>query len=238
MRCLLVAFLCAAALSAQTALLFDELKTSEGVVMITPIQHASLMLQVPGQVIYVDPAMGKYDNLPKADLILLTHTHSDHLSISNIERLRKAQTRIIAPEAAAKSVAGAAVMANGETKTLGKWTIEAVPMYNINRKRPDGVVFHEKGRGNGYVLTFGGKRIYIAGDTEDIPEVRALKDIDVAFLPMNLPYTMTPEEAAGLVLAFKPKAVYPYHYRGADLSVFEKALAGSGVEVRIRNWYN
>ncbi len=238
MRCLLIALLLAAALSAQTALLFDELKTSEGTVMITPIQHASLMLQVPGQVIYVDPAMGKYDNLPKADLILLTHSHSDHLSISNIERLRKAQMRIIAPEAAAKSVAGAAVMGNGETRTLGKWAIEAVPMYNIKRKRPDGVVFHEKGRGNGYVLTFGGKRIYIAGDTEDIPEARALKDIDVAFIPMNLPYTMTPEEAAEMVRAFKPKAVYPYHYRGADLSAFEKALAGSGVEVRIRNWYN
>ncbi len=225
-------------MSAQTTLPFDELNTPEGVVKITPIQHASLMLEVPGQVVYVDPAMGKYNGMPKGDLILLTHTHSDHLSITNIERLRKAQTRIIAPEAAAKSVAGASVMRNGETKTVGKWTIEAIPAYNVKRKRPDGAVYHDKGHGNGYVLTFGGKRIYIAGDTEDVPEVRALKNIDVAFIPMNLPFTMQPDEAAELVRALKPKVVYPYHYRGTDLSVFEKALAGSGVEVRIRNWYN
>ena len=110
-------------------------------------------------------------------------------------------------------------------------------MYNLARGPAPGKVYHEKGRGNGYVLTFGGKRFYIAGDTENIPEMRALRAIDVAFVPMNLPYTMTPQEAAEAVRAFRPRVVYPYHYRGSDLQIFEKALAGSGVEVRLRNWY-
>jgi L-ascorbate metabolism protein UlaG (beta-lactamase superfamily) len=237
MRNLLTLLTLAAPVFAQATLPSDELKTTAGVLKITPVQHASILMEVPGQVVYIDPAMGNYDGLPQADLILLTDTHGDHLNAKVLEKLKKAGTQIVAPEAVAKSVAGAVVMRNGETKTLGKWTIEALPMYNEKRKRPDGGVFHEKGRGNAYVLTFGGKKIYIAGDTEDIPEARALKNIDVAFIPMNLPYTMPPEEAAGMVRAFKPKVAYPYHYRGSDLSVFEKALAGSGVEVRIRNWY-
>ena len=143
----------------------------------------------------------------------------------------------IAPEAVAKTVDGAKVMRNGETTTWDQWKIEAVPMYNLKRGPSEGKFYHDKGRGNGYVLTYGGKRFYIAGDTEGIPEMRALKNIDVAFVPMNLPYTMTPEEAADAVRAFHPKVVYPYHYRGADTQAFAKALEGSGIDVRLRNWY-
>lgn len=215
----------------------DEFPTSTGVVRITPIQHASLMLEAAGKVLYIDPAQGSYEGRPAADLILLTDVHPDHLVPAVIEKVCRPATAIFAPEAAGKSVPGATVIRNGETKTWGAWTIEALPMYNLTRGPAPGKLYHEKGRGNGYLLTFGGKRFYIAGDTEGIPEMRALRNIDVAFVPMNLPYTMPPEEAAEAVRAFNPRVVYPYHYRASNLGVFEKALAGSGVEVRIRNWY-
>ena len=129
------------------------------------------------------------------------------------------------------------MIANGEKKTIDGVEIEAVPMYNLQRGPAAGQLFHTKGRGNGYIVTLGGKRIYLAGDTECTPEMKALKNIDVAFVPMNLPYTMPPNEAADCVKAFKPKIVYPYHYMGSDLKEFEDALKGSGVEVRIRDWY-
>jgi L-ascorbate metabolism protein UlaG (beta-lactamase superfamily) len=132
---------------------------------------------------------------------------------------------------------GAIVMANGETRDVDGLSISAVPMYNLTRGPAAGQLFHDKGRGNGYVITLGGKRIYIAGDTEGIPEMRALKGIDVAFVPMNLPYTMTPAEAADAVKAFAPKIVYPYHYRGPDTAVFANALKGTGIDVRLRDWY-
>jgi L-ascorbate metabolism protein UlaG (beta-lactamase superfamily) len=134
-------------------------------------------------------------------------------------------------------VPGTTVLANGETRDFGDWKIEAVPAYNLVRGPSAGQLFHPKGRGNGYVLTFGGKRFYFSGDTEGVPEMRALKNIDVAYVCMNLPYTMPPDEAAAAVRAFKPRVAIPYHYRGSDLAAFEKALAGSGVEVRIRNFY-
>jgi L-ascorbate metabolism protein UlaG (beta-lactamase superfamily) len=203
----------------------------------TPIQHAGLMLQAGGQVVQIDPAQGSYDGFPAADLILITDIHGDHLSAPTIAKLKKASTVIIAPEAVAKSVAGTIVLRNGETKTVGAWTIEAIPMYNLKRGPGPGQFFHDKGRGNGYIVTYGGLRIYLAGDTEGIPEMRALKNIDVAFVPMILPYTMPPEEAADAVKAFHPKVVYPYHYGESDLKVFENALKGSGIDVRIRNWY-
>jgi L-ascorbate metabolism protein UlaG (beta-lactamase superfamily) len=136
-----------------------------------------------------------------------------------------------------QTVTNAKVLRNGETTTWDGWTIEAIPMYNLKRGPAPGKFYHDKGRGNGYVLTYGRKRFYIAGDTEGTPEMRALKNIDVAFVPMNLPYTMSPEEAADAVRAFHPTVVYPYHYRGSDLTPFGRALAGSGIEVRIRNWY-
>ncbi|MBV6432281.1 MAG: hypothetical protein IANPNBLG_02423 [Bryobacteraceae bacterium] len=216
----------------------DTFQTKSGPVKLTVIRHASLMLEAGGQVVHVDPwSQGNYDGLPPADLILLTDIHGDHLDPKALARVKKASTVIIAPPAAAETVKDATVLRNGESKTVGKWKIEAVPMYNEKRGPAPGKLFHDKGRGNGYVVTYGGMRFYISGDTEGTPEMRALKNIDVAFLCMNLPYTMPPEEAAAAAKAFHPKVVYPYHYRGSDVKAFEKALAGSGIEVRLRDWY-
>ncbi|MDQ6663059.1 MAG: MBL fold metallo-hydrolase [Acidobacteriota bacterium] len=225
------------ALFAQSARPSDTFSTSAGEVKITPIQHASLMIEANGKVIYLDPAQGSYDGLPSADLILLTDIHGDHMDPKTIAKLQKSGTVILAPEAVAKTVMDAKIIHNGETQNWDKWTIEAIPMYNLTRGPAPGKLFHDKGRGNGYVLTYGGKRFYFSGDSEGIPEMKALKNIDVAFVCMNLPYTMPPDEAAQAVRAFHPKIVYPYHYRGSDLSVFEKGLAGSGVEIRTRDWY-
>jgi L-ascorbate metabolism protein UlaG (beta-lactamase superfamily) len=218
-------------------LLADDFSTSAGTLKITPIQHASFMIEAGGKAIYIDPAQGSYDGRPKADLILITDIHGDHMAPKIVDGLRKAGTVVIAPEAVAKSVTGARISRNGETMQESGWKLEAVPMYNMKRGPSEGKFYHDKGRGNGYVLTYGGKRIYISGDTEGIPEMRALKNIDVAFVCMNLPFTMTPEEAADAVRAFHPKVVYAYHSRGSDVKAFEKALEGSGVEVRQRDWY-
>jgi L-ascorbate metabolism protein UlaG (beta-lactamase superfamily) len=238
MHWLALLFVFGLAAFAQTKRPSDEFPTKNGAVKITFIRHASLMIEAGGQVVHVDPwSQGNYEGLPKADLLLLTDIHGDHLDARMIERLKKPGTVIIGPEAVAASVAGTTVMKNGDVKAVGPWTIEAIPMYNIKRGPSAGEVFHPKGRGNGYVLGFGGSRFYIAGDTENIPELRALKNIDVAFVCMNLPYTMPPEEAAEAVRAFHPKVAYPYHYRGSDLSIFQKALAGTGIDVRIRDWY-
>jgi L-ascorbate metabolism protein UlaG (beta-lactamase superfamily) len=224
------ALLLAFALSAFAAHTAEEFKTSAGILKITPIQHASLMIEAGGQVIQVDPAQGNFDGLPPADLVLITDIHGDHFSAATINKVKKANATVIAPQAV--QYPGATVMHNGDTKTIGLWTIEAVPMYNIKRTQ-----YHEKGRGNGYVVTYGGQRFYFSGDTEGTPEMRALKNIDVAFVCMNLPYTMPPDEAADAVKAFHPKIVYPYHYQGSDLKVFESGLRGTGIEVRIRDWY-
>jgi L-ascorbate metabolism protein UlaG (beta-lactamase superfamily) len=218
-------------------LLADDFSTSAGILKITPIQHASFIIEAGGKVIYVDPAQGSYDSGPKADLILITDIHGDHMAPKIVDGLRKSSTVVIAPEAVAKSVSGAKIIRNGETMQEGAWKLEAIPMYNLKRGPSEGKFYHDKGRGNGYVLSYGGKRIYISGDTEGVPEMRALKNIDVAFVCMNLPYTMTPEEAADAVRAFHPKVVYPYHSKGSDVKAFEKGLEGSGVEVRLRNWY-
>lgn len=215
-----------------------EFKTAAGPLKLTAIRHASLMLEAGGQVVHVDPwSQGNFDGLPPADLLLLTDTHGDHLDLKAIARVRKPSTSVYAPPAAASQVESAKAMKNGETAQAGPWKIEALPMYNVKRGPEPGKVFHEKGRGNAYLITYGGFRLYIAGDTEGIPEMRALRNIDAALIPMNLPYTMPPEEAAEAVRAFKPKVAIPYHYRGSDLAVFEKALAGSGVEVRLLDWY-
>jgi len=235
---LTVFLLASLALAVETPPKADEFPTADGAVRITPIRHGSLMIEAAGQVIHVDPVgEDAYRGLPAADLILITHTHGDHLDAKLLPKLRKSATQVFAPEAALKAVPDAVVIRNGEQKSFGKWRIEAVPAYNLRRGPAPGRLFHEKGAGNGYVLTYGGKRFYISGDTEGIPEMKALRDIEAAFISMNLPYTMPPEEAAEAVKAFKPKVVYPYHYRNSDLSVFEKALAGTGIEVRLRDWY-
>jgi L-ascorbate metabolism protein UlaG (beta-lactamase superfamily) len=230
--------LTAAAMLAQTQRPVEEFRTNAGVVKITPVRHASMVIEAGGKVIQVDPwSQGNYDGLPKADLILITDIHPDHLDAKEIANLKKGDTAIIAPAAVAKTLTEAKVISNGESTTWDKWRIEAVPMYNLKRGPSEGKLFHDKGRGNGYVLTYGGMRFYIAGDTEGTPEMLALKNIDVAFVPMNLPYTMPPEEAADAVRAFHPKIVYPYHYSGSDTSAFQKALAGTGIDVRLRDWY-
>ncbi len=233
---LLTMCLAAAAFAAPAT---EEFKTSAGVLKMTPIQHGSLTLEAGGQVIEVDPAISgfgaappDFSKVPKADLVLITDIHDDHLDPTSLAKVRKTGTTVVIPGAAASKVPDGVVMKNGETKKFGAWTIEAIPMYNL-KNGP----YHEKGRGNGYIVTYGGLRIYIAGDTEGIPEMRALKNIDVAFIPMILPYTMSPADAADAVKAFHPKVVYPYHYGQSDLKVFEAALKGTGIDVRLRNWY-
>jgi len=216
----------------------EEFQTKSGVVKITPIRHASMMIEAGGKVIHVDPwSQGNFDGLPKADLILITDLHPDHLDKAAIDKVKKNGTVFITPDAVAKTVTEAKVIANGQSTTWDKWTIDAVPMYNLKRGPAPGQLYHDKGRGNGYILTYGGTRFYLSGDTEGIPEMRGLKNIDVAFVCMNLPYTMTPEEAADAVKAFHPKIVYPYHYRGSEPEAFKKALEGTGIDVRLRNWY-
>lgn len=215
----------------------ENFATSAGTLQLTPIQHASVMIQAGGKVLYIDPAQGKYDGLPQADYILITDIHGDHLVPAVVEKLKKAETVIIAPKAVSDKVAGAKVLSNGEKTDIGPFSVEAIPMYNMKRGPAAGQLYHDKGRGNGYILTYGGRRLYFSGDTEAIPEMKELKRIDVAFVCMNLPYTMTPQEAAEAVRAFHPAIVYPYHYMGSDLNAFAKALDGSGIEVRLRNWY-
>src|SRR5258707_6399243 len=233
--CSICAFLFALAHAAAQTQVFS---TATGPVKITPLNHASTLIEAGGKTIYLDPAKPvKFTGLPRADLILITDIHGDHMDPDSIKEASKAETEILAAPAVVQSVTSAKSIANGETKNWKGWTIEAIPAYNLKRGPAPGKLFHDKGRGNGYVLTYGGKRFYFSGDTEGVPEMRALKNIDVAFVCMNLPYTMSPDEAAEAVKAFHPKVVIPYHYRGSDLSVFRKRLEGTGIEVRLLEWY-
>ncbi len=192
----------------------DVLKGASSEVKVTMVGHGSVILEYGGKTIYVDPfgKMGDYGKLPKADLILITHEHGDHLDADAISKIRTEKTVVVSSEAAAKGAKAGTVMKNGDVKTELGLKIEAVPAYNIVHKRDTGEPFHPKGRGNGYVVTFGDLRVYVAGDTEDIPEMKELKNIDAAFLPVNLPYTMTGKMAANAVKIIKPKFLYPYHY--------------------------
>jgi len=212
--------------------------TSSGPVKITPLFHASTLIEAGGKTIYLDPAKpAKLTGQPKADLILITDVHPDHLDPAAITAVSQAGTEILAAPAVLTTVKTAKAIANGESKTWEGWMIEAIPAYNLSRGPAPGKLFHDKGRGNGYVLTYGGVRFYFSGDTEGVPEMRALKNIDVAFVCMNLPYTMPPDEAADAVRVFHPKVVIPYHYRGSDLTVFQEKLKGAGIEVRVLDWY-
>lgn len=213
-------------------------KSSKGPVKITPVYHAAVEIEAGGKVIIIDPAKpANFAGLPQADLVLITHTHGDHMDPDLLKTVSKEGTEVMAPPAVVKTITTAMPISNGETKKWGAWTIEAVPMYNLTRGPAPGKFFHDKGLGDGYVLTYGGLRIYFSGDTENIPEIRALKNIDVAFVCMNLPYTMTPDEAAEMVKAFHPKVVIPYHYRGQDTTVFKKDLEGTGIDVRLLEFY-
>jgi len=219
----------------------DVIPTNKGDLRITPIVHGSLMLQWDNKVIHVDPSGavgGDFDGLPKADLILVTDIHGDHMDRTKIDLLKKPGAVVVTSAAVHQTITESQTIANGETKTFAGIQIEAVPAYNLQRGPEPGKLFHDKGRGNGYILTLGDKRVYLSGDTECIPEMQALRNIDVAFVCMNLPYTMTPGEAAGCVNGFKPKIVYPYHYGQSDLQEFTGAVQGTqGVEVRLRKWY-
>jgi L-ascorbate metabolism protein UlaG (beta-lactamase superfamily) len=216
----------------------QNFSTQASMVRITPIYHAAARIVAGRDTIYIDPAKpAKIDGMTPGDLILITDIHGDHMDGADVTALSKTGTLVIAPAAAAKTITQAKVLANGETTRWRDWKITAVPMYNINHNQPNGQPYHDKGRGNGYVLNYGAKNFYFAGDTEGTPEMRALKNIDVAFIPMNLPYTMTPAEAADAVKAFHPKVAIPYHYKGQDIAIFKKALEGSGIEVRLLDWY-
>ncbi len=232
-------FAVAAALSPLEAASFetDTVKTSQGDLEITFIGHGTLMFAFGGKVFHVDPVSeyAHYAQMPKADIILITHEHRDHLDLKALESVRKENTKVVLTEACAANVQGGTVMKNGDVKSLEGITIEAVPAYNLVHMRGPGVPFHPKGRGNGYIITFGDKKVYVAGDTENTPEMKALKGIDVAFLPMNLPYTMTPEMVADAAKAFKPKILYPYHFGDTDTSKLVDLIKDTGgVEVRIR----
>ena len=214
----------------------DSFRTPAGKELtITFVRHGSLLLNYAGQQIQVDPVSeyADYGSFPKADLILITHAHGDHLDLKAIEALRKVETTVIAnAESAEKIGATAQVMRNGDSQTWQGVRIEAVPAYNTTEGRDK---FHPKGRDNGYVLDFDGFRVYIGGDLEDIPELSELKAIDVAFLPVNQPYTMTPEQAAHAARVIQPKVFYPYHYSQTPVAeTLPALLEGSGVELRIR----
>lgn len=207
-------------------------------VRIIPVTHASLILTWEGKTIHVDPwSRGDYEGQPKADLILITDSHGDHMDLKQIAEVSKEDTVILAPLVVQATVTQAEVLKNGESTTIMGIGIEAVPMYNLKRGPDPGRLYHPKGRGNGYILTLGETRVYISGDTACTPEMKQLKDINIAFVCMNLPYTMPPEEAAECVNAFKPAVVYPYHSRGSDLEAFKEAVTAPGVDVRVLDWY-
>jgi L-ascorbate metabolism protein UlaG (beta-lactamase superfamily) len=215
----------------------DKIETASGNIEIYFIGHGSLMFKMNDRVIYIDPvkSSGNYDNLPKADMILVTHEHYDHMDPDLISILRQEKTAIFCNAAAASKIKGAGILKPGDKVSSGVVDIEAVAAYNIVNERAKGQPFHPKGSGIGFILTFGGKRIYVAGDTENTPEMKALRNIDVAFLPMNLPYTMTPEMVADAAKAFKPRILYPYHYGDTNTDVIVRLLKDTGIEVRIRN---
>lgn len=216
---------------AQDVVKDDVEQSSLGPITIRPLVHGSVLLQFRDKNYYIDPSQ-TYDwaNAPKADLILVTHEHGDHLNPTVINRIKKEGAVVIANERSAARVPGAIVMKNGETRELLEVTVEAVPAYNVVRTQ-----YHPKGRDNGYVITFGDRRVYIAGDTEATPEMKSLQKIDVAFLPINLPFTMSPEEAADAARAFMPRILYPYHQGSSKPETVKERLADvAGVEVRVR----
>ena len=224
-------------ISAQNQFEKDIIKTSAGDLEITFIGHGTLMFTFNGIVIHVDPynKLAEYSTLPKADIILITHHHGDHFDPEAIKKIRKENTTVIITELCAEKFESGTTMKNGDVKTIGEIQIEAVPAYNLVHMRESGEPFHIKGTCNGYVITFGEKRVYVAGDTENTPEMKALEEIDIAFLPMNLPYTMTPEMVADAAKAFKPKILYPYHFGETDVSkIVDLMKDEKEVEVRVR----
>lgn len=214
----------------------DVCETDGGNIELWFIGHGTLMFKYNDMVIHIDPVSREadYSKMPDADLILVTHEHGDHLDPGAIKKIRKDDTEIICNAASASELDDCRIMANGDGIDIKGIGIEAVPAYNIVHERSSGNPFHPKGVGNGYVLEIGNKRIYVAGDTENIPEMENIKDIDIAFLPMNLPYTMSPEMAADAAKTIKPDILYPYHYGSTDTDEIIKLLEDTEIEVRIR----
>ena len=215
----------------------DVFKTSKGDLTITFIGHGTLMMEFDGKVIHVDPVsyFADYKTLPKADLILITHAHGDHLDTNTIDLLKKESTEIVLAKVCTDKYEGTAVMGNGDSGTYSELKVEAVPAYNIKHIRSGGNPYHPKGEGNGYIIYFGDMKVYVAGDTENIPEMAGFNDIDIAFLPMNLPYTMTPEMVADAARMLKPKVLYPYHFGETDTGKLVELMKNQkNTEVRIR----
>lgn len=230
-------FLVAGGACGQAGFEEDVIATAAGDLTITFVGHGTLMFRYDGKVIHVDPVSREadYSAMPDADLILVTHEHGDHLDAEAIGAISKEGTIVVLSRSCEGRVAGAIVMENGETRTEAGLRIEAVPAYNLVHMRSSGQPYHAKGDGNGYAITFGGVRVYVAGDTENTPEMKALADIDIAFLPMNLPYTMTPAMVADAARAFRPGVLYPYHYGSTDPGELVGLLEGvEGIEVRLR----
>ena len=215
----------------------DVIPTSAGDLTITFVGHGTLMLRHGGKVVHVDPVgrEADYSRMPKADVILITHEHGDHLDPAAVEMLRKEGTVVVVSPSCEGRVPRALVMRNGDVREVAGFRVEAVPAYNVVHTRPGGLPYHPRGNGNGYVITFAEVRVYVAGDTENTSEMKARRNIAVAFLPMNLPYTMTPEMVADAARSIRPRILYPYHFGQTDPQVLVRLLAGeAGIEVRVR----
>ncbi len=223
---------------AQDNLQKEVITTNQGDLTITFVGHASLIFNFQNKVIYIDPSSSSgysFEGYPKADLVLITHDHGDHLDTKTLAYISTSNTKFLSNNTSFNKLKKGEVIANGQAIKMDGILIEAVPAYNIKHLRNTGQPYHAKGDGNGYVIEFGNKRVYVAGDTENIPEMAYLKKIDIAFLPMNVPYTMTPIMAADAALLFKPKVLYPYHYRGTDpQELVELLKAHPEIEVKIK----
>lgn len=230
-------------LSAQLSNDPDAYQTSGGTLTIHPVYHGSVAFTFQEMNILVDPFGGaeRYQSMGDPDLIFITDIHGDHLNEETLAGLQTSEATFVVPQAVADRMgeipnAGILVIANGEEREVMGLNVRAIPMYNLP---DDESSRHQKGRGNGYVITFGDKKVYLSGDTEDIPEMRSLENIDIAFVCMNLPYTMDLYQAAGAVTAFKPAVMYPYHHRGQDIKLFKQIVNLSGVstDVVLKDWY-
>ncbi|MBN2367330.1 MAG: MBL fold metallo-hydrolase [Calditrichaeota bacterium] len=222
---------------AQQSFQSDTIKTESGNIVLTFIGHGTLMFNVEGKIVHIDPVSryADYSEMPKADLILITHHHGDHLDPEAVGHIRTEKTRIICSALCAEKLQDVTVMENGDSLEILGIAIDAVPAYNIKHLRDNGEPFHPKGVGNGYLLKYGGIKIYVAGDTENIPEMKNLSNIHIAFLPMNLPYTMTPEMVTDATEMFHPDILYPYHYGNTDVNELLKLMGDQKeTEVRIR----
>lgn len=227
--------------TAQNQFETDIITTTSGDLKITFIGHGTLLFTFSEKIIHVDPygRLADYSTLPKADIILITHEHGDHFDLKVIKMLRTEKTSLVLTESCTKDISGGIVLKSGDVQMVQGLKVEAIPAYNIVHKRGNGEPFHPQGIGNGYIITFGDKQVYVAGDTENIPEMKKLGKIDIAFLPMNLPYTMTPEMVADAARMIKPQILYPYHYGNTDISKLVELLKDDkDIEVRIRKMGN